>query len=96
MTIWLAESKLPHVKIPFHKTNAEEARLTDMAAQLLKHLPGWGSLYISPKDAQEHFVLTAKVCWFAICWHDAYANESVAQPDQTFIIITKSWKTCSV
>lgn len=78
MITWLAESKLPHVKIPFNKTKGEEARLTDMAAQLLKHLLGWGSLYISPKDAQERFVLTAKVCWFAFCWQDAYANESVA------------------
>lgn len=62
MTTWLAGSKLPQPrKIPFHKTKVEDARLTDMAAQLLKRLPGWNALYISPKDAQEHFVLTVKV-----------------------------------
>ena len=76
MTTWLAGSKLPQPrKIPFHKTKVEETRLTDMAAALLKLLPGWGSLYISPKDAQEHFVLTAKVCCLARYWQRDYTIE---------------------
>lgn len=63
MTSWLAGEKLPPARtIPFRKTKAEVAKLEDMGAVLSRFLPAHGSLYISPKDAQEHFALSAKVC----------------------------------
>ena len=61
MTSWLAGQQLAPRTIPFHKNKAEEERIAKLGCQLLRCLPACGSLYISPKDAQEHFLLTAQV-----------------------------------
>ena len=53
--------KPPPRNVPFQKTKAEEQRLAELGFKLSKLLPPCASFYISPKNAQEHFVLTAKV-----------------------------------
>ncbi|KAL3155683.1 hypothetical protein ABBQ32_012709 [Trebouxia sp. C0010 RCD-2024] len=61
MTSWLAGQKLPPVRIiPFRKTNLKMQGWKRWAHLLSRFLPPCGSLCISPKDAQEHFALSAK------------------------------------
>lgn len=71
MTSWLAGQKLPPVRIiPFRKTNLKMQGWKRWAHLLSRFLPPCGSLCISPKDAQEHFALSAKVCPTSSCrWY---------------------------
>ena len=63
VTSWLARQKLlPSRRIPFRKTKAEEAKLAEMGLHLSRLLPAYGSLHISPTNAQRHFALSAKAC----------------------------------